>query len=81
MFTPSHQQIVAYHTVYRKKGGRRAQGDFAVKVVKFFDFTFEAFVEGTGSRTEAFQHWVEHIGSEREARLFFEAVDSVDAYS
>jgi hypothetical protein len=81
MFTPTNDQITAYFNAYRKKGGNRSHGDFACNVVKFFDYTFDAYISGIGSRTVAYAHWVNHIGNEFEARLFFDAVDSVESYT
>lgn len=55
--------------------------EFKRNVDKFIELTFDAYISNIGSKGEAMIKWIEYIGSEDIALVYFKAIDSWHAYS
>ncbi len=55
--------------------------EFKRNVDKFIELTFDAYISNMGLKYEAFEKWIDYIGSEDIAFDYFKAVDSWHAYT
>ena len=94
-FSVNKTEATEIFTIYNRSGGKLPKKHFPDVLQKFFDFTFDAYISGTGSRSEAlenFEIWLvsEHghnfggscvIGRDAEVHSIFRAVDNWSAYT
>ncbi len=55
--------------------------EFKKNVDKFIEITFDAYISNMGSKDEAYEKWVNYIGSRVIAIDYFKAVDRWHAYT
>jgi hypothetical protein len=70
-----------WFAAYQRLGGAKDYDSFCKSVQTFFDLTQDAYISGIGSRRQAWNKWVTACGDRAEARLVFDAVDAVTAYT
>ena len=75
---------------YRRLDGGHTEEEFAKNLDMFFEITMNIYVSGDPqkpdgtfweSREEAYEYWVRKISSPVEAARYFDAVDTVTAYT
>jgi hypothetical protein len=78
---PNKSTVDQFFAAYVKLGGAHDRETFGKNLTKFFELTMDAYINRIESRTKAWNAWVDHIGSDTEANLYFNGVDSVHAYT
>lgn len=73
-----------WYKEYQSLGGQHAERRFMHNVQVFQDLTMESYTGGgadTDTREVAWAKWRKYIGSQKEAKLYFAAVDNITAYT
>ena len=73
-----------WYKEYKKLGGKDSYDNFIKNQKKFEELTFNAYINGYtlyGTRAESWSKWVEFIGSEKSASLYFAAIDAITPYT
>jgi hypothetical protein len=90
-FSPSPEDVALFYAECKRLRGKAETEEFGRNLQAFFDFTYDAYIYGEGSRSRAFNNFANYLvnpdnrgqghHNPKEAALYFECVDNVHPYS